>query len=279
MATRFIKSIAAICHVQVEELKINGLYEFEAQERLVDDFILPKALGVGGSEKRFPHISDEFMSFMAEFGQECITRDRRTGEVLMELAMQRISCGAIATEEYDFIGSLPPEYQRYTAVYDEAALMSQACWDFIERNIQFCVEGLENKTWRKHAISILWSLVENINENGTTASHYVWNEGLVATPLKGVFSWAMYLAGREFNPYEVACHLAHSWRGKKNYFREHLVDVINMTSKEVRKAFEDVPPVGIYGNRYFKVGTERLLKIFGIYERVLLAYVLKDIRS
>jgi len=274
MATRFITAIAEICHVQVSDLNIDGHYEFEAQKRLVNDYLLPKALGVGGSEKRFPHISDEFMAFMAEFGQECIIRDKETGELLMELAMQRISCGAVAANDYDFIGSLPPEYQRYTAVYDEPGLMSQACWDFIEKNLRFCIEGLTNEVWRQHAENILWSLLQNIGEDGSLLNDYVWNEGLVKQPLKKVYAWVLTVSKICFSPYAMAVHLAPTWQAHRTYFN-YLDDVIRWSDKEVRQAFAN----SAVGEQYFKAGTIRLLKIFGIYDRVLMAYVLRDIRS
>lgn len=273
MATRFVTAIAEICHVQVSDLNINGHYEFEAQKRLVNDYLLPKCLGVGGSEKRFPHISDEFMSFMAEFGHECIVRDKETGELLMELAMQRISCGAIAVNDYDFIGSLPLEYQRYTAAYDEPALMSQACWDFIEKNIQFCIEGLTKETWRQHAENILWSLLQNIGEDGSLLNDYVWNEGLINKSLTEVYSWVMHVAQVSFTPYDLVIHLAPTWKKHLRCFK-NADGVIEWTDKSVRQAFAE----STVGEQYFKFGTIRLLKIFGVYDRVLIAYILRDLR-
>lgn len=279
-SSSYVNALAKLCRVQVEDLPIEGLYEIPAQKRLVHDFILNQAVYVGGSEERFPHISDEFMAFMAEFGQECVTRDQETGEVLMELALQRISCGAVVTEEYNFIDALPQRYQPFTAVYDEPALMSQACWDFIEQNIQFCVDSLSNPTWRRHAESILWSLVENINEDGTTNNNFIWNEGLVNKSLKEVYEWSLSTAGICFSPYAMAVHLAPYWHGHLQYFRERLDGVIEWTSKDVRKAFAETENLtGLDGKPYFKYGTSRLLKIFGIYDRVLLAYILRDLRE
>lgn len=280
MASSIIHAMAKLCHEQVEALPIEGLYEIEAQPRLVNDFILPKAVFVGGSEERFPHISDEFMSFMAEFGQECIDRDRETGEILMELALQRISCGAILNTGYDYVNSLPMEYRCYTADYDEPALMSQACWSFIEKNIEFCIKGLSNEAWRKHAEDILWNLVENINEDGTTNNDFVWNEGLVDKSLKEVDEWVMYKVGKIFSPYAVAVHLAPTWQGHLQYIKDRLDGVIEWRCKDVRQAFAKVDDIkGLNGKPYFKYGTSRLLKVFGLYSRVLMAYILKDIRS
>lgn len=280
MASSIIHAMAKLCHEQVEALPIEGLYEIEAQPRLVHDFILNQAVFVGGSEQRFPHISDEFMAFMAEFGQECIIRDQETGELLMELAMQRISCGALIDDGYDYINSLPEKYRCFTVEYDEPALMSQACWDFIERNIEFCVNGLSNEVWRQHAENILWSLVENINEDGTTNNDFVWNEGLVDKSLKEVGEWALQLAGQLFSPYAVAIHLAPTWLGHRQYMKNRLDGVIDWVCKDVRQAFAEVDDMkGLDGKPYFKFGTVRLLKIFGVYSRVLMAYVLRDIRA
>lgn len=88
----FINAVAGLCGVN--ESEIVRL----TQRELVDNYILPRGVEPTGQDTRGWRISPQFMQFMAGWGQYCVKEDRFTGELLMEIAMQRLSCGAIIRE-------------------------------------------------------------------------------------------------------------------------------------------------------------------------------------
>lgn len=89
MNQTYLKNVAEICHVEMDKIA------HVSQRELVLDFILPRAVEESGQDTRGWRLSPEFMQFMAIWGQYCINEDRLTGELLMEIAMQRLSKGAI----------------------------------------------------------------------------------------------------------------------------------------------------------------------------------------
>jgi hypothetical protein len=89
MKKNYLADVANLC--RVDEDKLMGV----SQPELVNDFILPLGVEPTGQDTRGWRLSPEFMQFMAIWGQYCINEDRLTGELLMEIAMQRLSKGAI----------------------------------------------------------------------------------------------------------------------------------------------------------------------------------------
>lgn len=88
----FLESVADLCRVEVSEIA------HLSQAELVNDFILPKGVEPTGQDTRGWRISPQFMQFMADYGSYCVAENRATGELLMEIAMQRLSKGAIVRE-------------------------------------------------------------------------------------------------------------------------------------------------------------------------------------
>ena len=92
MERKFIKAVADLCRVEVNEIAR------ASQAELVNDYILPRGVEPTGQDTRGWRIGPHFMQFMAEWGQYCVKRDNFTGELLMEIALQRLSKGAIIRE-------------------------------------------------------------------------------------------------------------------------------------------------------------------------------------
>ena len=65
-----------------------------SQNEVVNKVILPIIVQPTGQDIRGWRIGDDYMSLMAEFGEYCWQQDAFTGEILLEIALQRISCGA-----------------------------------------------------------------------------------------------------------------------------------------------------------------------------------------
>ena len=62
-----------------------------SQNEVVNKVILPIIVQPTGQDIRGWRIGDDYMSLMAEFGEYCWQQDAFTGEILLEIALQRIS--------------------------------------------------------------------------------------------------------------------------------------------------------------------------------------------
>ena len=92
MERTFIEAVVALCRVDVNKIACMP------QRELVENYILPRGVEPTGQDTRGWRISPQFMQFMADWGQYCVAEDRATGELLMEIALQRLSKGAIIRE-------------------------------------------------------------------------------------------------------------------------------------------------------------------------------------
>jgi len=141
----FLQAVASACNLSyVDEL------EGRSQRNIAIHYILPKLV------RDFKHrmnrcVNPKFMSFMADYGQYCVAQDRSSGELLMELAMQRVSQGGLSHASYDALCALPMRYWNYALIGDVQCPLDDACVDFLQNNLLFCLENLHNKTWRHHA--------------------------------------------------------------------------------------------------------------------------------
>lgn len=145
MEKMFLQDVASGCDVAyVDELVGRSV------KSIVNDYILERMV-CPYCQRNGKCISSQFMEFMAEYGKYLISLDRSYGELLMELAMQRISRGALPHAEYDLLAALPERFWNYSTVADEREPLDEAGVDFLQNNLGFCVEHLNNKTWRYHA--------------------------------------------------------------------------------------------------------------------------------
>jgi len=217
----YLESVAIICGVNSEE--ITGL----SQRRLVEDLILPRALKESGQDTRGWRISPQFMQFMAYWGQKCVNIDRESGELLMEIALQRLSCGAVIfKEKYNILQALPEEYRKYSVCYDQPGLMDESCMTFLYRNLYFCMKNLHNATWRYHAELICKGLLQNIACNGELLNGYLWgqNRKLSYAPLDA-YNLAESVAKEVWGIQKVAAILLPSWRDHKDFFRKNEIHI------------------------------------------------------
>ncbi|MEI3545620.1 MAG: hypothetical protein V8R23_05105 [Alphaproteobacteria bacterium] len=84
MRTNFLNKVAAMSGKNVNELV--GM----SQSEVVNKVILPIIVQPTGQDIRGWRIGDDYMSLMAEFGEYCWQQDAFTGEILLEIALQRI---------------------------------------------------------------------------------------------------------------------------------------------------------------------------------------------
>lgn len=140
---------------------------------VVPSYILPKLAREPEYRNR---IGDEFMRFMAEYYQEVYNQDQKLGNVLLEIAMQRVSNGAVLHREdpTPTFDALPLEYHKYASangfVGGEPGLMGEPVYGFIIKALPFCVL---QKQLQKHALAIYFGLMHNLSVDGQEENGYM----------------------------------------------------------------------------------------------------------
>lgn len=165
--------------------KIAEMAKVMPWRNVMDSYILPEILKSGGSARNY-HISDEYMEVVAEFAPLIRNSDSQTAEILLEFAMQRISCGAV---KHKYIGAalnVPQKYVYYSTFQDKPAPMNDACFDFLLRAFPYC---LVSDKLKKHASAILFGLIFNLDNNtGKPLNGY--SLGDLSVPSEKVMKWA-----------------------------------------------------------------------------------------
>ncbi|MBE6452795.1 MAG: hypothetical protein E7012_04830 [Alphaproteobacteria bacterium] len=113
------------------------------------------------------YISDDFVCLMADYGEEIlVSHPTYYGELLMELAMQRISCGGIIHGPYNQSRDFN-KFSLYFSYSDEMQPLSPACWSFIEKQAVNIIKTVGGN----HMEQILWAIIDNINLEDKSKSH------------------------------------------------------------------------------------------------------------
>lgn len=148
-----------------------------------------------------------------------LQQDAFTGEILLEIALQRISCGAVLHEASSY-KILPEAYRKYSAMCDQPGLMSDACFDFLQKQIVTCLKA---KLTREHAQKIIFGLIDHLDEQGNELNGYMLKYGHFHTDNQTVFSWAWATAGKYFTYEELYDHFAtpERWERFIPFFKEN----------------------------------------------------------
>ncbi len=142
-------------------------------KEIVDNIILPQLAYRAEQRNR---IGDGFMKFMAEFAREVCDRDGYLGEIMLEIAMQRISDGAVVHQDdpTPTFNALPAPYKTYGSQNmcqgGEPGLMGKECFDFIVKALPVCLERPQTKS---HALAIAFGLVRYLAPNGEPLEGYM----------------------------------------------------------------------------------------------------------
>ncbi len=269
MVKNYFEAVAELCRVNENDVNC------ASQKELVNNYILPRLVVRGGQDIRGWRISPTFMEFMARFGQTCVERDRETGELLLELAMQRISNGAVVhavkggkgvAAPYNFWESLPEEYRKYSACYDQPGLMGQEEWNFLKMNLYYCINRLNNQLWAEHAKKICFGLLTHISCSGRELNGYLWSEALVNESLKEVYEFVEEVAVRSFGVQQVAQWLLPTWRSHKKFFKKYSGEIDFKTLFTDWGDGEQGLDYDLEGRNYFGKKTRKVLKFFGVYQ-------------
>ena len=123
-------------------------------QEIVDKVVLPK---MAGPEDTRWCINDMFMNLLAYFPQEITEKNIVLTPVLLEIALQRLSCGAVLHDPTPWPEPLPKKYWKYSSKWDEKHVMTEGCYNFIMLGIE---QALKFEMTRNHALKILFGLMQ-----------------------------------------------------------------------------------------------------------------------
>ena len=141
--------------------KIAEMAKTTSWHEIMERFILPQVLKKGGKARDY-QISDEYMTVVAEYAQIVYQSNKQVADILLEFAMQRISCGAVKHKYQGTAISVPQKYVHYSTFQDHEAPMSDACFDFLQRGLPYALVSGNPKV-KEHASAILFGLIYNLD--------------------------------------------------------------------------------------------------------------------
>ncbi len=302
MNQELIQDIAKLCHVNEKEIAHLSFSD------LMLEYILWKIVQPAIKDHRGLYISSAFMAFMAKWGKVLVEENSNLGELLMEIAMQRLECGAIIREinDTDFLDevssiqnqeaeeklivqhleetwavlnaayyplyALPIGYRKYSAFSDQPGLMDQECWNFCRENLYFCMTDMKNLIWRGHAWKLCVGLLQYISSDGEPLNGYTWNEALVQDPLRDVYNFAEKTACDVLGIQIVAQILLPTWRNHKKFYQKYELKIRFHTLLLNWQGLEEEGE-HYYGKNSWRV---KFLKLFGLYHSRVMNQIKKE---
>lgn len=217
-----------------------------AWTEVVNNVILPKLAGRAEYRNR---IYPEFMKFLALYADTVCRKDNYLGEILLEIAMQRISNGAVLHEDdtTPTFKALPEAYREYGSqnyhLGGEPGLMGKEEYAFIMQALPVC---LQHDNTRSHALAIAFGILKHLTPEGKVADDYMFGtlsfkpdgKALYEAALSWVISYALWD--------ELFRHFAQptQWQKHKKWLKQE-IKCGNLTWKNFFKAIED-PKSGIF---------------------------------
>ena len=142
--------LAQVSPATVKEISAHGM------KAIMEEIILPLIVHHSG-ERNDNHISDEFMQFMADFGLTIHKSSPECYQIMGEIALQRLSQGAVRHDYLSTDYKFSSKYAKYSASQDEHCRMSDACWNFFKSNGRLLVA---DEMLKDHACAILYAIIE-----------------------------------------------------------------------------------------------------------------------
>lgn len=194
MRKAFVKLLADYTNHQESEISaMNHRYHLS----IILDWILQPT----GQDIRGWRICPTYMNLMAEFGEYCYKKDAYTGEVLLEIALQRISCGAVLHEPTPVRDALPKEYQKYSAACDQYGIMSEDCWNFLTKQGDLCFRIPQTCD---HITKIIFGLLDHLTPEGHALNGYILGD----INGKTMYDWAWNIANSQIAFVDLFEHFA-----------------------------------------------------------------------
>lgn len=193
---------------------------------LIEQVILPEIVRPTGQDTRGWRISDDYMYLIADYGHELWDGDCYRGGFLYEIAMQRISCGAVLHEATRVLEALPGPYRKYSTYFDQPGLMSGGCLHFLteqaETVLKFKPEGVyvsaSASALADHMEKILFGIIDQLDETGKALTNY-----MLGREIDGAKVFLMaWITLRRCRPETLWRHCAgqKNWRRWTDFLRE-----------------------------------------------------------
>lgn len=214
MSNSVVNTLCELGYVRDAELK-TALSARSIRE-LITDFILPQVVEVGGQDTRGWRLSPLFMKLMTRHAQDFIAADDELGNLLFELAMQRIQRHP-ELKAIDYNGILPKAYQKYSAAYDQAGLWGDAEWAFMQRHLLSGLQ-LSNLKYREHCKALLLEIMKKVLPSEGYDSIGWFGMGTDVSS-KELWGWAVGIPCKGIPVDEVIVYLLkdRSWRNYKKF--------------------------------------------------------------
>lgn len=199
--------------------RVSNLNQMSWQE-IVEKVVLPKM--AGPRETRWC-INDMFMNFVADNAYSIYITDKYLAGVLFEIALQRLSCGAVLHEPTSWPEPLPKQYWDYSSKWDEAHVMTDGCYNFLCKAMDACMKC---EMTRSHALKVLLGLVSHISPNGSVNYGYLLPKEIEKNSVK-LYAYAERTA-EEFGTFEELYQSyarPEQWAKHKVWFADHLKDL------------------------------------------------------
>ncbi|MBQ7285119.1 MAG: hypothetical protein IJW72_02575 [Alphaproteobacteria bacterium] len=173
---------------ELTNVNVNGMSAAE----IVNTVVLPRIVYPTGQDIRGWRIGDDFMNLMADFAPDFYHADSYTAIILLEIAMQRLSCGAVLHDPTPVLDALPNGYKQYSSACDQPGLMSNGCWNFIRKQAAFCLSIPQT---RDHMTKIIFGLYDHLDKNGNELYGFTLGGSDFKTSGKEVFDFATQTIG------------------------------------------------------------------------------------
>lgn len=191
-----------------------------APAEIVNNVVLPKIVMPTGQDIRGWRIGDSFMELMADFAPDFYRENAYTAVILLEIAMQRLSCGAVLHDPTPVREALPVGYKQYSAARDQPGLMSTACWNFLRKQAVFCLSLPQTKN---HMSKIIFGLHDHLDAEGNELYGFIL--GGIGSSISGkeVFAFAAETIKNNMSFQEQYEHFAvpGRFRSNKEFFRSN----------------------------------------------------------
>lgn len=261
-----INTLEELGYVRNEELKAE--LSSKTPRQLILDFILPRVVEVGGQDTRGWRLGPSFMRLMTLHAGDFLEGDRELGELLFELALQRIQRQP-RLKSIDYIGILPAEYQKYSAAWDQPGLWGKEEWNFMR---VWFVDGLElkNEAYRKHARNLILEILSEVLplDGGRCFAEKT------GVPDGELYRWAVSTAISHSTPQEVAEELLMRDQG---CWRKHIFFIAQFSDKlDWEKIFS---LIDLEKEWYFTGAKRFALKLVGQYDKATKKCIREKIRE
>lgn len=224
---------------------------------LITDYIFPWVVRVGGQDIRGWRLAPQFMELMTRHAPDFIAADEELGNLLFELAMQRLQRHPVL-ESIDYVGMLPREYQKYSATWDQPGLWGDEEWEFMRLRLEDGFK-LSNPKYREHCKALVLEIAKDVLpwQNSTG-----WFSLYTEVSGKELWDWVAELSVREIPIDELVAHLLEnkSWHQYKKFLQKCLGE----TEASWEKFFANID---LDKEQYYRGISRWGLKLFGLYAK------------